>query len=615
MLRAAAADVTSAHLAQGGSTLTQQLVRNLYLGDERTVSRKLQEGCLADQLARRWSKKRVLASYLNTVFYGQQAYGIQAAAQTYFSTPTRSLTLLQAALLAGLPQAPTLFDPLRNPESALERLHEVLKAMLDNGVIGAAAYRRAVHAPLGLKPSPIGKQQRQSFFVNYIDEQLVARYGAATVRQGGLAVHTTLDWSRQRAAERAIKSTLSRPHDPASALVAIDPADGAIRAMTSLVPGKPTYQFNLAVQGRRQTGSSFKLFVLTDAIQRGINPHTTTYLSAPFRGPPSDPYLIQTDTRTYTGRTPIDAATAESDNRLRAPHARPRRVERREDSARDGCRVAAATRRDDRARSQSRVAARDGVRLRDRRGPRRLPHAVRDLVRVVPRWTHRSRLEAARRTARAPGRRRGRGHARARGRHRARDGNRRRPRTSGGRQDGHDELARGRVVRRLHARPRGGRLGRLPLGPRPDAARARHQGLRGHLPGSDLAEVHDRCVARPPCCPVPPRRCHDPLAPLVRALPIRAELRECTSVGRLHHAHDHRRKTTRAKTTTTVRRTTTIQAATTAPTTTAPPRATTTTAPPPTTTTPTTTTEPTTTPTTTTTPTPTTTTPATTTGG
>lgn len=314
VLRAAVADVTSAHVAQGGSTLTQQLVRNLYLGDERTVERKLQEGCLADQLARRWSKRRVLDSYLNTVFYGQQAYGVQAAAQTYFSKPAETLTLPQAALLAGLPQAPTLFDPIRNPTSALERRHEVLKAMLDNGDIEADAYRRAVHAPLGLEPSPIGKQEPESFFVNYVYEQLVDRYGAATVRQGGLAVHTTLDWRRQRAAERAIKGTLNRPRDPASALVAVDPATGAIRAMASVVPGKPSYQFNLAVQGRRQTGSSFKLFVLTDAILRGINPYTTAYLSAPFRGPRGDPYLIQTDTRTYTGRTRLDAATAESDN-------------------------------------------------------------------------------------------------------------------------------------------------------------------------------------------------------------------------------------------------------------------------------------------------------------
>jgi penicillin-binding protein 1A len=314
MVRAAAADVTSASFAQGGSTLTQQLVRNLYLGDQRTVGRKIEEGCLADDLARRWSKAHVLDTYLNTVFYGQEAFGVEAAAETYFSRPANHLTLPQAALIAGLPQAPTLYDPLRNPAAARARRNEVLQSMLSNADIDRAAYRRAAAAPLGLKPSATVKQQRESFFVNYLYEQLVGRYGAAAVRQGGLTVHTTLDWRWQRVAERAIHTTLDRATDPASALVAIDPATGAIRAMASIVPGKPNYQFNLAVQGRRQAGSSFKLFVLTDAVLRGINPATTTYLSAPFRGPPGDPYLIQTDTHTYTGRTPIDQATAQSDN-------------------------------------------------------------------------------------------------------------------------------------------------------------------------------------------------------------------------------------------------------------------------------------------------------------
>jgi len=314
VLRAAVADVTSARVAQGGSTLTQQLVRNLYLGGERTVGRKLQEGCLADQLAHKWTKARVLDTYLNTVFYGQQAYGVQAAAQTYFSRPASKLTLAQAALLAGLPQAPTDFDPLRDPGAAKGRRTEVLQAMLSTGDIDRAAYRSAVAAPLGLKPSPTAAHQPESFFVNYVSERLVARYGAATVRQGGLAIHTTLDWPAQKRAEAAIRSTLNRHGDPAAALVAIDPATGAVKAMASVVPGKPSYQFNLAVQGKRQAGSSFKVFVLTDAIARGMNPFSTTYLSAPFRGPPSNPYLVQTDTHTYTGRTRIDQATAQSDN-------------------------------------------------------------------------------------------------------------------------------------------------------------------------------------------------------------------------------------------------------------------------------------------------------------
>ncbi len=314
VLRAGVADLGSGRIAQGGSTLTQQLVRNLYLGDQRTLGRKLQEGCLADQLARRWSKDHVLDAYLNTVFYGQEAYGVQAASETYFSRPAAHLTLPQAALLAGLPQAPSAYDPLRDPQAAVARRNEVLQAMLENGQISRAAYTRAAAAPLALRPRPSLGKRPESFFQNYVYEELVARYGAATVRRGGLAIHTTLDSRWQRDAEQTIHTTLDRPNDPAAALVAIDPAGGAIRAMASVVPGKPGYQFNLAVQSRRQAGSSFKLFVLTDAILHGIDPFTTTYLSAPFRGPSTNPYLIQTDTHTYTGRTRLDQATAQSDN-------------------------------------------------------------------------------------------------------------------------------------------------------------------------------------------------------------------------------------------------------------------------------------------------------------
>jgi penicillin-binding protein 1A len=314
VLRAGVADISSGRIAQGGSTLTQQLVRNLYLGDQRTFGRKMQEGCLADQLARRWGKDHVLDAYLNTVYYGQQAYGVQAAAETYFSRPAAHLTLPQAALLAGLPQAPSAYDPLRDPQAAVARRNEVLQAMLENGQIDRAEYTRAANAGLGLKPRLSLSKHPASFFENYVYEQLVARYGAATVRQGGLAIHTTLDSRWQRQAEATIHKTLNRRTDPSAALVAIDPGGGAIRAMASVVPGKPNYQFNLAVQSRRQAGSSFKLFVLTDAILHGIDPFTTTYLSAPFRGPSTNPYLIQTDTHTYTGRTPLDKATAQSDN-------------------------------------------------------------------------------------------------------------------------------------------------------------------------------------------------------------------------------------------------------------------------------------------------------------
>src|SRR5205085_3472829 len=153
ILRALVADVRAGRIVQGGSTITQQLVRNLYIGKERTLRRKLVEACLAVKLSDAWSKDRILQAYVNQVYYGNHAYGIEAAAQTYFSRHARGLTLRQAALLAGLPQAPTDFDPFHDPAAALARRNEVLRAMLANHDITVGQYRRAVSSnSLALRP-------------------------------------------------------------------------------------------------------------------------------------------------------------------------------------------------------------------------------------------------------------------------------------------------------------------------------------------------------------------------------------------------------------------------------------------------------------------------------
>ena len=138
--RAAWKDVTAGKVVEGGSTITQQLVRNLYTGQEKTLNRKLKEACLAIKLSRKWSKAKILNEYLNTVYYGNHAYGVEAASQTYFSRHAKELTLLQAALLAGLPQAPSIYDPFHNPQAALDRRDEVLRALLANGAITLAQY-------------------------------------------------------------------------------------------------------------------------------------------------------------------------------------------------------------------------------------------------------------------------------------------------------------------------------------------------------------------------------------------------------------------------------------------------------------------------------------------
>src|SRR6266498_1104843 len=216
--RAAWKDLSAGHVVQGGSTITQQLVRNLYISKERTFKRKLKEACLAIKLSRRWSKDRILTEYMNQVYYGNHAYGIEAAAQTYFSEPARKLTLRQAALLAGLPQAPSTYDPLHRPAAALERRDAVLRAMAQYDYITPARYRQAIaQRKLGLRPGKLYTRIREPYFFSYVRDQLIAEYGSNTVRTGGLKVYTTIDPRLQAAARRAIVGTLYSRTDPASA--------------------------------------------------------------------------------------------------------------------------------------------------------------------------------------------------------------------------------------------------------------------------------------------------------------------------------------------------------------------------------------------------------------
>src|SRR5581483_11464265 len=192
--RALYKNVQTGHIVEGGSTITQQLVRNLYIGKaERTFSRKVKEACLAEKLAERWSKRQILAAYLNEVFYGRHAYGAQAGAQTFFSTSARRLTLPQAALLAGLPQAPSVYDPVKHPEAALRRRNEVLRAMLKNRAITPAEYSTALGSSIGLKPGTLYSAQRHPNFFGWAATQLVKRFGERKVQAGGLQVRTTLD--------------------------------------------------------------------------------------------------------------------------------------------------------------------------------------------------------------------------------------------------------------------------------------------------------------------------------------------------------------------------------------------------------------------------------------
>ena len=318
--RALWADVRAGKVVQGGSTITQQLVRNLYISNERTLQRKIKEACLAIKLDRARSKNWILSEYVNAVYYGNHAYGVEAAAQTYFSRHAKNLTLAQAALLAGLTQAPSRYDPFERPEQALARRAEVLDAMRVTAAITAAQYAKASRAPLGLKPGELYSRIREPYFFGYVREELIKEYGATTVRSGGLRVYTTIDRRFQRLARKAVEDTLYYPDDPAAALVSINPANGAIRAMQAVTRRKGN-QFNLASQARRQAGSTFKTFVLAAAIAQGINPATTTYISAPFRyqpDPQSEPWEVTTYDGSSYGSSSIETATLRSDNTVYA---------------------------------------------------------------------------------------------------------------------------------------------------------------------------------------------------------------------------------------------------------------------------------------------------------
>jgi penicillin-binding protein 1A len=279
IVRAGWEDLKAGAAVQGASTITQQLVRNLYIADpEETIERKIREATWAEEYEKEYSKQQILTKYLNTASYGttdgRTAVGVQAAAETYFSKPVSRLDLPEAALIAGLPQAPSEYNPFLNPTGAVGRRNDVLRAMAKQGYITQSEYQDAVGAGLGLDRGHKYETILEPYFFDYVTQELIDRYGVNTVRNGGLRVHTTIDPRLQDAAHSAIAG-----HDyggPSRALVSIDPSNGHIVAMAS----SSTYvtsKFNLAAQAHRQAGSSFKPFVLTAAIRQGMNPDSTYY--------------------------------------------------------------------------------------------------------------------------------------------------------------------------------------------------------------------------------------------------------------------------------------------------------------------------------------------------
>jgi len=318
--RAALKNLEAGRTVEGGSTITQQLVRNLCISNpKRDLERKIIEAKLAIEYAERHSRREILSQYLNTASYGTikgaTAIGVQAASKIYFSKPVWKLTVGQAALLAGLPQAPTDYNPVLNPQGARARRNAVLAKMAHLGYVSPRRARRVQQHGLGLDLDKGYFDKRQPYFFDYVEDRLIDAYGVNTVRKGGLDIHTTIDPRLQQVGLEGMRSALPYAEDPSSALVSIDPRNGQIEAMVSSSNYEQS-KFNLAAQGHRQPGSAFKAFVLTTAIKQGIDPYSTYYTSKhlDLNLPEWGHWEVSTADEGYLGRVNLQQATVASDN-------------------------------------------------------------------------------------------------------------------------------------------------------------------------------------------------------------------------------------------------------------------------------------------------------------
>ncbi len=275
--RALFTNLQEGRAAEGGSTITQQVARILYLSQEKTLQRKVNEAMFALKLEREYTKDQILEIYLNRAYWGHGAEGIEAAAQTYFGKSCRRLTLPESAMLAGLLQRPEGLTPLRNPEAATKRQHVVLDRMAELKLISKADAAKAKRKKLRFAPSPERSHQAPYFTANLVN-QLTNRYGDDAIFRGDLKVWTTLDLDLQKQAEKQIaalvKSQGKRYQFDQAALVAIDPRSGYVRAMVGGADYQKS-QFNRAVSAKRQPGSTFKPFVYLTAFAQGISPEAT----------------------------------------------------------------------------------------------------------------------------------------------------------------------------------------------------------------------------------------------------------------------------------------------------------------------------------------------------
>lgn len=320
IVRAALKNLEAGKTVEGGSTIAQQLVRNLCISNpKRDLERKIIEAQLAIEYAERHTRREILGQYLNTASYGTlegaTAVGVGAAAKIYFSRPVWKLNLEQAALLAGLPQAPSEYNPVLNPREARARRNAVLMKMASLGYVSPQRARQARQRGLELDLDQGYFDKRQPYFFDYVENELIETYGVNTVRKGGLDVYTTIEPRLQEVGLEAARSALPYAEDPSSALVSIDPRNGHIEAMVSSSDYEQS-KFNLAAQGHRQPGSTFKAFVLTTALKQGIDPYSTYYTSKhlDLNLPEWGHWEVSTADEGYLGRVNLQQATVASDN-------------------------------------------------------------------------------------------------------------------------------------------------------------------------------------------------------------------------------------------------------------------------------------------------------------
>jgi penicillin-binding protein 1A len=331
--RALLTDILSQSAQQGASTITEQFVKNaLEAEGSRTVLEKFREAALAYKLERHWSKDKILTEYLNTIYFGEGAYGIEAASRTYFGaahpgcgTPTEPCATVlepwEAATLAAIIASPSAFDPKTYPENSLARRNLVLEKMYEQGYISHEQLEEGIHhalpSPADIEPPKF--ESKAPYFVAYLRQQLLERYGASKAFFGGLTVKSTLDLQLQEKAEEAVSSYLG--YLPATAsVVVIDNRNASIKAMVG-GPNFDTTPFNLATQGHRQPGSSIKPFTLLTALEEGISPETV-FESAPqefhFGKHGQETFVVHNDEHSYLGSCSIICATTYSDNSIYA---------------------------------------------------------------------------------------------------------------------------------------------------------------------------------------------------------------------------------------------------------------------------------------------------------